>query len=155
MNIDKIKNVERLIIKEIIGPSGPAGRSCPVPGPLAGPDPLRGPKEVHQDTKELVSLNFNLIVNSDPEYKLNELLKLIYFDPTNYLIYTSIGSVYLAQGKLSEARSFFHLALIYNPNCVEALSELSILYGSVGTYESILFQEKVNAIILGHNPPLN
>jgi protein O-GlcNAc transferase len=147
MNAEKIKNLDLIIIKRLTGPSGPQEAPCGSGSPTGAHRAVLPRSGALQDTKDLVALTFSQIANSDPDYKITELIKLIYFDPTNYLIYTNIGSIYLAQGKLSEARSFFHVALIHNPNCVEALLELGILYRSVDNDASILLLEKANLLV--------
>lgn len=104
-----------------------------------------GPEEavkLKSDIKMLVDFTFERVKNYSNADKRGELLKLLYFDPTNHIIMHTLGTCYLADGILEEARSFFHMALKTNPTYVDTLLEFGIFYRSIDNDLAILLLEK-------------
>ena len=92
------------------------------------------------DQKNFMQQVINMLISSI-EKKLNflgtlaakrqELIKLLYFEPTNWKIYYLIGVLYAQENLKDQAKTFYRLSILHNPKFSEAFVNFGLLYKDI------------------------
>lgn len=107
----------------------------------------QSPSSVIKEAKRLIN-------NNEPDRAKIILQPLIAENNEDYRIYALIGYIYHKEGKFSRAIRNYERSLELNPNDVETLINLSLIYNDLGKYEEGSNKYKMGIEIMQRNSSL-
>ena len=91
---------------------------------------------------ELINHVLKDIADKPTETKISELLKLLFYDRTNYYLYYLLGHFYRTANLFDHSRTFYHLSIDLKPDFINNYVDLGLMYQGIDNQLSIRYLKK-------------